>query len=342
VSIRKTLAQNADAASIEEFAESQRPPRRGDVKPGIALERPNRESMIWIPGGTFLMGSNAFYREERPVRRESVHGFWMDSRPVTNVEFGRFVSATGYVTTCERPPDPAMYPDADRSLLVPGSSVFRKPRGPVDLRDYRAWWEYVPGADWRHPEGPASTLHDRDDHPVVHVTYEDACAYAAWAGKELPIECEWEFAARGGLDGATYAWGETFAPEGRAMANTWQGRFPWENLKLDGYEGTSPVDAFPANGYGLYDMIGNVWEWTASFFTPPRAEGFKKSCCVPNEPGGRIARRVVKGGSHLCAPNYCLRYRPAARQGEAVDTSACHIGFRCVVRTSETRVARAV
>jgi len=174
--------------------------------------------------------------------------------------------------------------------------------------------------------------------PVVHVTYEDASAYAAWAGKELPIESEWEFAARGGLHSATYAWGEAFAPEGRAMANTWQGRFPWENLKLDGYEGTSPVDAFPANGYGLYDMIGNVWEWTASPFTaPPRAENFKKSCCVPSEPGGRIARRVVKGGSHLCAPNYCLRYRPAARQGEAVD-----IGFRCVVRGSKAGVAQAV
>ena len=176
-----------------------------------------------------------------------------------------------------------------------------------------------------------------------HVTYEDASAYAAWAGKELPNESEWEFAARGGLDGATYAWGEAFAPEGRAMANTWQGRFPWENLKLDGYEGTSPVDAFPANGYGLYDMIGNVWEWTASPFTaPPRAENFKKSCCVPSEPGGRIACRLVKGGSHLCAPNYCLRYRPAARQGEAVDTSTCHIGFRCVVRGSKAGVAQAV
>jgi formylglycine-generating enzyme len=296
--------------------------------------------MLWTPGGSFLMGSNEFYREERPVHRETVPGFWVDPYPVTNAEFRKFVGATGYVTTCERPPDPAMYPDADPSLLVPGSSVFRRPRGPVDLRDNRAWWEYVPGADWRHPEGPDSTIHGRDDHPVVHVTYEDASAYATWAGKELPLECEWEFAARGGLDGATFAWGEEFAPEGRAMANTWQGRFPWENLKLDGYEGTSPVDAFPANGYGLYDMIGNVWEWTASPFTTlPRAENFKNSCCVPREPGGHVARRVVKGGSHLCAPNYCLRYRPAARQGEAVDTSTCHIGFRCVVRASESRVA---
>jgi formylglycine-generating enzyme len=309
-----------------------------DRKTSTALS--NREAMLWIPGGSFRMGSNDFYREERPVRGETVQGFWIDPYPVTNADFRKFVNATGYVTNCERPPDPAMYPDADPSLLVPGSSVFRKPPGPVDLRDNRAWWEYVPGADWRHPQGPGSSIEGRDDHPVVHVAYEDAYAYAAWAGKELPVESEWEFAARGGLDGATYAWGEAFAPHGRAMANTWQGRFPWENLKLDGYEGTSPVDAFPANGYGLYDMIGNVWEWTASSFTPPRAENFKKSCCVPCEPGGHVARRVVKGGSHLCAPNYCLRYRPAARQAEAIDTSTCNIGFRCVVRGSHCVIAQ--
>jgi sulfatase modifying factor 1 len=289
------------------------------MKSSMASDKSSRGSMIWVPGGSFLMGSNEFYREERPVRRESVRGFWMDSYPVTNAEFRRFVGATEYVTTCERPPDPSVYRDADPSLLVPGSVVFRKPRGPVDLRDDRAWWEYAPGADWRHPEGPDSTIDGRDE--------------------ELPIESEWEFAARGGLDGATYAWGEAFTPEGRPMANTWQGRFPWENLKVDGYEGTSPVDAFPANGYGLYDMIGNVWEWTASSLAPPRAENEKKSCCVPSDSGGHAARRVVKGGSHLCAPNYCLRYRPAARQGEAVDTSACHIGFRCIMRTSETRIA---
>jgi formylglycine-generating enzyme len=290
--------------------------------------------MIWIPGGTFLMGSDAFYREERPARGETVQAFWIDQYPVTNAAFRQFVSATGYVTFCERSPDPALYPDAHPSLLVPGSLVFRKPPGPVGLRDYRAWWQYVPGANWHHPQGPHSTIDDRDDHPVVHIAHEDACAYAAWAGKDLPTEAEWEFAARGGLDGATYAWGETFSPEGRLLANTWQGRFPWENLALDGYEGTSPVDAFPANGYGLYDMIGNAWEWTASWFAPPAAENFKKTCCVPSQAGDHIARRVVKGGSHLCAPKYCLRYRPAARQGEAIDTSACHIGFRCVVHAS--------
>lgn len=298
----------------------------------------DRGSMIRIPGGSFLMGSNAFYREERPARRETVEGFWIDPYPVTNAEFRTFVDATGYVTTCERPPDASAYPEADPSLLVPGSLVFRKPPGPIDLRDYRAWWECVPGANWQHPEGPGSTIHGRDDHPVVHVAHEDASAYAAWARKELPTESQWEFAARGGLDGATYAWGEAFAPEGRQMVNTWQGRFPWENLKEDGYEGTSPVDAFPANGYGLYDMIGNVWEWTASPFMLPDAKKSMKPCCISSEAGAHFPRYVVKGGSHLCAPNYCLRYRPAARQGEAIDTSACHIGFRCIVRLSDSRV----
>jgi formylglycine-generating enzyme len=291
--------------------------------------------MIWVAGGTFLMGSNAFYREERPVRPAAVRGFWIDRYPVTNADFVEFVRATGYVTLCERQPDPLMYPDADPALLVPGSAVFRKPIGPVSLRDSRAWWNYVPDADWRHPQGPDSGIGGRDRHPVVHISYEDACAYAAWAGKALPTEAEWEFAARGGLDGATYAWGEEAAPDGRPMANTWQGRFPHENLNLDDYEGTSPVDAFPANGYGLYDMIGNVWEWTASPFALHGAEVIKTSCCSPNTPEPGIARRVVKGGSHLCAPNYCLRYRPAARQGEAIDTSTCHIGFRCIVRAQE-------
>ncbi len=278
------------------------------------------------------MGSEKFYREERPVRPERVAGFWIDPNPVTNAQFREFVVATGYLTLCERQPDTALYPGADPEMLVPGSLVFHKPAAPVGLRDNRAWWHYVPGANWRHPERPGSTLDDREDHPVVHVAYEDARAYAHWTGKVLPTESEWEFAARGGLEGAAYAWGDEAAPEGRAMANTWQGRFPWENLKADGYEGTSPVGAFPANGYGLYDMIGNVWEWTSSPFAPHGAEGIKKSCCTTSEPGENAARMVVKGGSHLCAPNYCLRYRPAARQGEAVDTSACHIGFRCVVR----------
>ena len=285
--------------------------------------------MIWVAGGGFLMGSNKFYAEERPARPAKVQGFLIDKFPVTNAAFARFVAATGYVTLAERPPNPADYPDADPALLVPGSSVFKKPAHPVSLREARAWWAYVPGADWRHPQGPDSTIGGRGDHPVVHVAFEDASAYAAWAGKDLPGEAEWEFAARGGLDGATYAWGEEFAPDGRAMANTWQGRFPWENLNQDGYEGTSPVDGFPPNGYGLFDMIGNVWEWTTSLFDRPQTGA---SCCAPAAATEHTARRVVKGGSHLCAPNYCFRYRPAARQAQTVDTSTCHIGFRCIVR----------
>lgn len=283
------------------------------------------------------MGSNSFYREERPVHPEFVDGFWIDRYPVTNAEFRQFVGATGYVTYSERPPHPALYPDADPALLVPGSLVFKKPPGPVSLRNHHAWWEYKPGADWQHPEGVESSLAGRDTHPVVHVTYEDACAYAAWAGKALPSEAEWEFAAQGGLEGAVYSWGDVAHPGGRSMANTWQGRFPWENFNEDGYEGTSPVDAFPANGYGLYDMVGNVWEWTSSLFTSPH--DVQKPCCHPSEPSGAMTRRVVKGGSHLCAPNYCLRYRPAARQGDTTDTSTCHMGFRCIVRQSPMRTA---
>jgi formylglycine-generating enzyme required for sulfatase activity len=223
------------------------------------------------------------------------------------------------------------------------------------MGDFLAWWAYVPGACWHHPEGPESNLHGRDRHPVVHIAYEDAEAYAKWAGKALPTEAEWEFASRGGLEGAIYVWGDEFAPRGRMMANTWQGEFPWQNLKTDGYEGTSPVGSFPPNGYGLYDMAGNVWEWTTDFFTPhhpghaPDREKAHGPCCAPDnrqggadeqsnvlaQPGEHIPRKVVKGGSHLCAPNYCLRYRPAARQGEAVDTSTSHIGFRCIVRKHE-------
>jgi formylglycine-generating enzyme required for sulfatase activity len=302
--------------------------------------------MLWIPGGTFRMGSEDWYPEERPVHTVTVDGFWVDEHQVTVAEFRRFVKATGYVTLAERPLDPAHYPDADPELLVPGALVFQKARGPLALDDYRNWWAYVPGARWNEPEGPGSTIVGRDRHPVTQVAYEDAEAYASWAGKELPTEAEWEYAARGGLDGATYTWGEEFAPKGRMMANTWQGEFPWQNLLLDRFEGTAPVRSFPPNGYGLYDMAGNVWEWTADFFTSHHPEDVGHACCAPRNPrvtsadasldGGRpgatIPRRVMKGGSHLCAPNYCHRYRPAARQAEHVDTSTGHIGFRCVVR----------
>ena len=281
-----------------------------------------------IPAGSFLMGSEDFYPEERPVRRVELEGFWIDERPVTVAQFRRFVKATGYVTVAERPLDPADYPDADPDALVPGALVFRRAQGPVDLRDYRQWWAYVPGASWKRPEGVGSDTYARARHPVTQVAFEDAQAYAAWAGKALATEAEWEYAARGGLEGAAFAWGDEAFPEGRPMANTWQGEFPWQNLLVDGYEGTSPVGAFAPNGYGLFDMTGNVWEWTSDLFT---AAGAASPCCAPAS-GGDILRRVIKGGSHLCAPSYCLRYRPAARQGEAVDTSTGHIGFRCVAR----------
>jgi formylglycine-generating enzyme required for sulfatase activity len=288
------------------------------------------EGMTWLPGGEFAMGSRDFYPEEGPVRRVGVEGFWVDERPVTVAEFRRFVKATGYVTMAERPPDPADYPGADPASLVPGSLVFQRSRGPVDLRDVTNWWAYVPGATWQRPEGPASDTYTRGRHPVTQVAHEDAVAYATWAGKALPTEAEWEFAARGGLDGAVFAWGDEFAPGGRPMANTWQGEFPWQNLLHDGYAGTSPVGVFPPNGYGLHDMTGNVWDWTCD--AASANEPAQRPCCGPAEPDAHIPRRVIKGGSHLCAPNYCLRYRPAARQFEAVDTSTSHIGFRCVVR----------
>ncbi|TSH90666.1 formylglycine-generating enzyme family protein [Verticiella sediminum] len=288
--------------------------------------------MVQIPGGSFLMGSDRHYREERPTRRISVEGFRIDRHPVTNAEFRAFVEATGYLSTSERQPDPRLYPDADPELLAPGSLVFVKPDRPVGLRDFRQWWAYVLGASWRRPLGPDSSLEGLDDHPVVHVSYEDAAAYAAWAGKSLPTEAEWEFAARGGLDGAVYPWGDEFMPDGRMMANTWQGQFPWQNSLEDGYERTSPVGAYPPNGYGLHDVVGNVWEWTTTAFGAPPGVAQAKSCCVPGRADDPSVRHVVKGGSHLCAPNYCLRYRPAARQGQTLDTATSHIGFRCVIR----------
>jgi formylglycine-generating enzyme len=312
-----------------------------------ATERtPPAENMVWVPGGTFLMGSDRHYPEEAPAHRVSVDGFWMDRTPVTNAQFRRFVEETGYTTFSEIAPDPAQYPGALPEMLQPASVVFVKTAGPVDLRNQFNWWQFIPGANWRQPCGPDSTIDGLDDHPVVHVAFSDVEAYARWAGKELPTEAEWEFAARGGLEDLEYAWGEEFAPGGRHMANTWQGEFPWQNLLEDGFERTSPVDAFPANGYGLQDMIGNVWEWTTDWYRVRHPEETVKACCVPKNPRGgredesfdpaeprvRISRRVMKGGSHLCAPNYCRRYRPAARMAQPVDTSTSHLGFRCIVR----------
>lgn len=302
--------------------------------------------MRWIPGGTFQMGADGSYPEEAPVHAVTVGGFWIDECAVTNAEFAAFVDATGYRTVAERPIDPAFYPGADPALLVPGSAVFFMPQGPARIDDIRSRWAFVPGADWRHPDGPASTIEGRAREPVVHVAFEDAEAYAAWAGKALPTEAEWEFAARGGLDGARFCWGDTFMLDGRYMANTWQGQFPYHDLGLDGFAGRAPVGAFSPNGHGLYDMAGNVWEWTTDWYSDGHPDAAASPCCVPRDPRGapesasydrsqpavRIPRKVIKGGSYLCAPNYCRRYRPAARHPQMVETATCHIGFRCVRR----------
>jgi formylglycine-generating enzyme len=293
------------------------------------------KNMVRIPRGGFVMGSDGHYPEERPAHDESVGTCLMDEHPVTNAEFRRFAKATGYLTIAERAPDPADFPGADPADLVPGSLVFQPTPGPVPLDDWRRWWHWTPGANWRAPEGTGSTLHGRDRHPVTHISYEDALAYADWAGKQLPTEVEWEYAARAGRPPTTYAWGEEFMPKNRPMANTWHGRFPWENL---GVGGTSAVGRYPANDWGLLDMIGNVWEWTSSPWTDDHgaqqaARPEQHACC-----GVTVAdltendRRVMKGGSHLCAPSYCLRYRPPARQGQHVRSSTSHLGLRCIVR----------
>jgi formylglycine-generating enzyme len=306
--------------------------------------------MIFVSAGTFCMGSDRHYPEERPAHRVSVDGFFIDETPVTNTQFAEFVAATGYRTVAESVPDPKDYPGILPEMLYAGSLVFHEPTGHIGLDDWSQWWSFLEGANWRHPYGPVSSIEGRDDHPVVHVTHHDALAYARWKGKDLPTEAEWEFAARGGLEQAEFAWGSELIPAGRHMANTWQGSFPTVNHNQDGYARTSPVKAFPPNGYGLYDMIGNVWEWTSDWYSAQHDADTTKACCVPRNPrGGResasydpclpqikIPRKVLKGGSHLCAPNYCRRYRPAARHPEAIDTSTSHVGFRCVVRNGET------
>lgn len=311
------------------------------------LERnETRSDMIRLPGGTFRMGSDKHYPEEAPSHRVSVDPFWIDETPVTNRQFRTFVEATGHVTFAEIAPDPKDYPGALPHMLRAGSLMFNPPSHPVDLRDWSQWWTFKFGATWRKPYGAGSSLRGLDEHPVVHVAYRDAEAYAAWAGKSLPTEAEWEFAAWGGHEDAEFAWGDQLTPEGRYMANTWQGAFPFENTKDDGWARTSPVRAFPPNRYGLFDMIGNVWEWTSDFWSVQHQADAPKACCVPQNPRGgteaesydpcqpaiRIPRKVLKGGSHLCAPNYCRRYRPAARHAEPIDTSTSHVGFRCVVR----------
>jgi len=302
------------------------------------------EDLVWIDGGEFVMGSDHHYAEESPAHTVGVSGFWIDRAPVTNVRFASFVAETGYVTVAERPLDPSEFPGAPVENLVPGSMVFTGTEGPVDLRHLSQWWTWVPGASWHYPEGPGSDLNSRDDHPVVHVAAEDAEAFCAWAGRQLPSEAEWELAARGGLNSAAYVWGDEPESPARPLANYWHGRFPW--LAEPGYGTTTRVGQFPANAFGLFDTAGNVWEWTADWFLSTHGET-TASCCVPRDPRGgtpeqsldpnqpqfRQPRRVLKGGSFLCADEYCMRYRPAARRPQMVDTGMSHIGFRCAYRT---------
>jgi formylglycine-generating enzyme required for sulfatase activity len=298
---------------------------------------------VWIPGGEFVMGSDRHYPEEAPARKVAVDGFWIDRCQVTNQHYAAFVEATGYVTVAERPLDPADFPGAPLENLVPGALVFTRTPGAVDLRHVSQWWTWTPGASWRHPEGPNTDVGGREDHPVVHVACEDAEAYASWAGLVLPTEAEWECAARGGLDGATYTWGDGPEEPDEPLANHWHGEFPWRPDA--GYGNTAPVGSFPPNGHGLADMAGNVWEWTADWYEERRWRE-DSSCCVPRDPRGgtreasldpdqpqfRMPRRVIKGGSFLCADSYCMRYRPAARRPQMIDTGMSHIGFRCASR----------
>jgi sulfatase modifying factor 1 len=327
---------------------------------GHATSRRGHDTVA-LSGGEFTMGSDVHYPEEAPTHRVRVDPFAIDRHEVTNARFAEFVRDTGYVTVAERPLDPADFPGAPPENLVPGSLVFTPTPGPVDLRHLSQWWAWTPGACWRAPDGPGSSVGDRADHPVVHVAHEDAQAYAAWAGGRLPTEAEWEFAARGGLDGATFTWGDVTRPDGRIMANTWDGPdFPWRSTGESGFDRTAPVGSFPCNGFGLYDMAGNVWEWTDDWWSDNAAgaghaaegehtadaghtAGADKPCCVPVNPRGgtressfdpaqpqfRVPRKVIKGGSHLCADSYCLRYRPAARRPQMIDTGMSHVGFRC-------------
>jgi formylglycine-generating enzyme required for sulfatase activity len=302
---------------------------------------PAPEGMVWIPGGEFSMGcEDPQMRDARPFHRVAVDGFWMDQTEVTNEEFARFVKVTGYVTVAERRPDPKDFPGALPEKLVPGSVVFTPPKTAVPLNDHYVWWRYEPGANWQHPDGPESDLKGKEKHPVVHIAFQDAEAYAKWAGKRLPTEAEFEFAARGGLDRKRFVWGDEFKPSGKFQANTFQGHFPDKNTGEDGFIGTAPVGTFPPNGFGLFDMAGNVWEWTADWYRPDYYQTLAAASQVvrnpsgpadsfdPSEPG--VAKRVQKGGSFLCTDQYCARYMPGARGKGEPDTGTNHLGFRCV------------
>jgi formylglycine-generating enzyme required for sulfatase activity len=311
------------------------------VLAGTASAIAGPSGMVWIPAGEFTMGTDdpKSMRNERPAHRVKLDGFWTDEHDLTNAEFRKFVEATGYVTTAEQPVDwekikkqvPPGTPKPSDEMLKPGSLVFTPPHHPVDLRDLGAWWTWTGGANWKHPEGPKSNIEGRDEHPVVQVSWDDAIAYAKWAGKRLPTEAEWEYAARGGLEGKRYPWGDEFkGADGKFRANTYTGKFPVADTKEDGFAGTSPVKAFPPNGYGLFDMGGNVWNWTADVYAERAGAA----------PAPEDVRRVIKGGSFLCNPSYCESYRPSARRGTPFDTGSSHVGFRCVKSAVDARQAK--
>jgi formylglycine-generating enzyme len=322
----RTTAPKANAGSIE-------PTVVGDKTPPV----PTPEGMVWIPPGRFAMGSDHKpFIDARPIHTVELDGFFMDQTPVTNEQFARFVRETGFVTVAERKPDPKNFPGVPPEAVVPGSLVFRFPSGPVRPEEVSRWWHYVPGACWKAPEGPGSGLAGRERHPVVHVCCDDAAAYAKWAGKRLPTEAEWEYAARGGLTQKPYAWGDDFRPGNKFMANTWQGRFPNANTAEDGWERTAPVGQYPPNGFGLVDMAGNVWQWCADWYRP---DAYRRSSARnpqgpsdsfdPREPG--VRKRVQRGGSFLCTDQYCSRYMPGGRGKGAIGTGTSHVGFRCVM-----------
>ncbi|MAU40271.1 MAG: gliding motility-associated lipoprotein GldK [Kordiimonas sp.] len=294
----------------------------------------SHDNQVYIAGGSFLMGAEGQYPEEGPVRPVTVTPFWIDAYEVTNAQFARFVAETGYVTVAEQTPKPEDFPGVTKDKLVAGSILFTPPSDFSRGFNPLSWWQFVPGANWRHPDGPDSDLAGRDHMPVVHIAYADAVAYAQWAGRDLPTEEQWEYAARGGLEQNTYAWGEELMPDGKPRANHWQGLFPVQNTKDDGYSGMAPVGCFPANGYGLYDMIGNVWEWTRDVYYP--AHDFANDAAPmgydPRQPN--IPVKVIKGGSFLCAPNYCMRYRPSARHAQDTGLGTGHVGFRTVLNVN--------
>ncbi|MGK2741280.1 formylglycine-generating enzyme family protein [Tepidicaulis sp. LMO-SS28] len=301
------------------------------------LPQEERGSEVLIEGGTFTMGDDV-YEDEGPTRQVTVGSFYIDTHEVTNRQFARFVEETGYVTVAERGPDPALYPGIDPAMLTPGSTVFIMPADLQRGGDVTQWWQFIEGANWRAPEGPGSSIEGREDFPVIHITYDDAMAYAEWAGRDLPTEAEWEYAARGGLEKERYGWeGGKLAPDGKYRANTWQGVFPLYDGEEDGFHLAAPVGCYEPNGYGLYDMIGNVWEWTGDWYAPRQAgetdnpEGVAQAMSRdPAQPGMPV--RVIKGGSFLCAPNYCMRYRPGARHAQDLGLGAAHLGFRTVRR----------